>query len=183
MPRVPINVGFSIFNNILPIRDWWSFHLNDGHLNNGHWLIRTQAWAISAKDWDMTFFHWSIAWYVSKKIGVSKFWGSLHSRNASFDGGGTMWRRNRISPNTTKGRLLWINGHFRWHFIFVSVEQIVHFPQKLRRYEKKSKRMLNGHTVSDLWWHCMKLCTVRKSTPPFGLKCISFRVWHLCNDG
>ena len=25
-----------------------------------------------------------------------------------------MWRRNRISSDTTKERLLWINGYFRW---------------------------------------------------------------------
>jgi hypothetical protein len=41
---VPIDVRYSIFNEILPIRDW-VFHLNDGYLN-----IRTQAWVISAKD-------------------------------------------------------------------------------------------------------------------------------------
>ena len=134
-PRGPINVRCSIFYEILPIRDW-AF----GHLNNGHWFIsRTQAWAISAKDWDVAFFQWIIAWYVRKKIGVGKCWGSLHSWNASFDGGGTMWRRNRINPNTTKGRILWINGYFRWHFITVGVELVVHFPQQMRCYEKKSK--------------------------------------------
>ena len=40
---IPINIRCSIFNEILPIPDWWSE-------NNGHWLIRTQAWATSAKD-------------------------------------------------------------------------------------------------------------------------------------
>ena len=34
----PINVPCTIFNEIPSIRDWWSE-------NNGHWLIRTQAWA------------------------------------------------------------------------------------------------------------------------------------------
>ena len=41
--HVPINVRCSIFNEILPIGDWWSS-------NNGHWLIRAQAWAIRGKD-------------------------------------------------------------------------------------------------------------------------------------
>jgi hypothetical protein len=47
----------------------------------------------------------------------------------------TMWRRNRISPDTTKGRLLWINNCFRWYFIIVGVEQIlvVHFPDVTKR--------------------------------------------------
>ena len=125
--RVPINVCCSIFNEILPIRDRWAFNLD-----NGHWLIRTQAWAISVKDWDVAFFQWSIAWYVRKNIGVGKFWGSLHSWNASFDGWGTVWWRNRICSNTTKRRLLWVKGYFRWHFITVDVEQIVHFPQQSR---------------------------------------------------
>ena len=74
--RVPVDVPCSIFNDIRPIRDWWIFHLNDGHwlfwtrawairlngghLNNGHWLIRTQAWAISAKDRNVAIFQWSI---------------------------------------------------------------------------------------------------------------------------
>ena len=62
IPRVPINVRCSIFNDILPIRDWdfhWHRHLND----NGHWLIQTpsQAWAISAENGDVAFFQWSIA--------------------------------------------------------------------------------------------------------------------------
>ena len=43
--RDPKHVRCSIFNEILPIRDW-AF---DGHLNNGHWLIPTQAWEISVK--------------------------------------------------------------------------------------------------------------------------------------
>ena len=43
--RVPKKVSCSIFNDILPIRDRWIFHLN-----NCHWLIRTQTWAICAKD-------------------------------------------------------------------------------------------------------------------------------------
>ena len=34
----PISVPCLIFNEILSFRDWWSE-------NNGHWLIRTQAWA------------------------------------------------------------------------------------------------------------------------------------------
>jgi hypothetical protein len=37
-------------NKIPSIREWWAFHFNDGHLNNGYWLIRTQAWAIDAED-------------------------------------------------------------------------------------------------------------------------------------
>lgn len=126
-------------------------------MNSGHWLIQTQAWAISEKDWNMAFFQWCIARYVRKKIGMCKFWGSLHSRNASFDGGWPMWRRNRISPNTTKGplvesglgRLVWIrvNGYFRSHFKIVCVKQIVRFPpEKSRCYEKKSGEVLNGRT-------------------------------------
>ena len=46
MPNAPINVHCgSIFNDIPPILDldWWS-------LNNGQWLIRTQAWAVSVKE-------------------------------------------------------------------------------------------------------------------------------------
>ncbi len=39
-----------------------------------------------------------------------------------------MWRRNKISPYTTKTRFLSINGYFGWHFITVDVEQIIHFP-------------------------------------------------------
>ena len=119
----------SIFNEILPIGD---FDRLMNVLNNGHWLIRPQVRAISAKDWDVAFFQWSFAWFVRKKFGVGKFWVSLHSRNASFNGGGAMWRRNRISPDTTKGRLLWINGYFRWYFMTVVVEQIVYFPQQSR---------------------------------------------------
>ena len=68
-----------------------------------------------------------------------------------------MWRRNRISPNTTKGplvesglgRLVWIrvNGYFRSHFKIVCVKQIVRFPpEKSRCYEKKSGEVLNGRT-------------------------------------
>ena len=126
IPPVPKNVRCSVFNDIPPICqwDWWLFHLN-----NGHWLIRTQARAISAKEWDVAFFQWSIAWYICKKIGVCKCWISLHPRNASFDGGESMWRRYRISLDTTKARLIWIKGYFRWHFIILGVEQIVHFPQ------------------------------------------------------
>ena len=123
---VPINVRSSIFNGIPPIWDWWI--LNVGHLNDGHRLLRTQAWAITAKDGDVAFFQWIIAWYVRKKIGVGKFWNFLHSRNAGLDSGGTMWWRNCISPDTTKRGLLWVNGYFRLHFTTVNVEQIVHFP-------------------------------------------------------
>ena len=46
----PKNVRCSIFNEILPIRNWYFGDTNTRHLNNGHWLIRTQAWAISVKD-------------------------------------------------------------------------------------------------------------------------------------
>ena len=117
---------------LLPIRDWWAFHLN-----NGDWLIWTQAWAVFAKDWDIAFFQWRIAWNVCKKVGVSNCWDFLHSRNASFDGGGTMWRCNRIRPDMSKRRLLWINGYFRWYFIIVGVEQIVHFPPKIKMSRKE----------------------------------------------
>ena len=117
-PRVPTNVGCSIFNDIRPIRDWWEGF----HMNNSHWVIRTQTWAISAKDWDVAFFQWSFTWCVREKIGVRKRWVSLHSRDTSFNRNGTMWRCNRISPDTTKWRLLWISGYFRWNFIIVRVE-------------------------------------------------------------
>ena len=55
--RGPINVRSSIFNEILPIRDFWDW-ASDGQLNNGHWLIRTQAWAISA---NVVISQWSFA--------------------------------------------------------------------------------------------------------------------------
>ena len=127
--RVPIKVLCSIFNVVPPIRDWW-VSMIDGHLNDSHWLLRTQAWTISTKEWDVgVFFQWSIAWHVREKIGVDKCRGSLHSRNASLDRGGTMWGRDRIGPNTTKRRILRINSNFWWHFIIVDVEQIVHFTQ------------------------------------------------------
>ena len=42
-PHVKINVRCSILNDMLPILDWSS-------LNNGHWLIRTRACFVSAKD-------------------------------------------------------------------------------------------------------------------------------------
>ena len=42
---------------------------------------------------------------------------------ASLDGGGIMWRRNRICPDTTKRRFLWINGYFRWHFIMQALSR------------------------------------------------------------
>ena len=131
--RAPKNVRCSIFNEILPIRDWWTFNLNDGH-----WLIRTQAWAISVKGWDVAY-QWIFAWYVRKHmyIDADKCWVALRFRNGSFDGDGTMWRHNRINPNTTKGRLLRIKGFFRWHFTTVGVEQIVYFPQQCRCYENK----------------------------------------------
>jgi hypothetical protein len=52
---VPKKVRCSIFNEINPIRDF-DRHLNYLNvLNNGHWLIRTQAWTISAKEWDVAF--------------------------------------------------------------------------------------------------------------------------------
>ena len=122
MLRDPINVRCSIFNDIIPIRDLYF------HLNNSHWLIRTHAWAVSAKDWEVAFFQWIIAWCVREKIGVvGKCWVSLHSRNAPFNGGGTMWGRNRISLDTTKGWFLWIDRYFRWYFIIVCIEQIVYF--------------------------------------------------------
>ena len=133
--HAPIYVRCSIFNDIPPIRAWCGFHLNDGH-----WLIRTQAWAISAKDWDLAFCQWSIACCVRVKIRVDKCWVSLHSWNASFDSGGTMRRWNEISSDTSKGRLLRLSnkGYFRWNFIIVAVEQIVHFPQQLRKEKKES---------------------------------------------
>ena len=56
--RAPKNVLCSIFNEILPMGDF-DRHMNV--LNNGHWFIRTQAWAISAKDWDVAFFQRSFA--------------------------------------------------------------------------------------------------------------------------
>ena len=34
-----------------------------------------------------------------------------------------MWRRNRICPDTTKRRFLWINGYFRWHFIMQALSR------------------------------------------------------------
>ena len=132
-PLVPINVLCSVFDEILPIRDWWVFDLNDDH-----WLIRTQAWTISASVWDVAFFQWSIPKCVREKIGADKCWVSLHSRNASFNVGETLWRRNRISPNTTKGWFLRIDGYFR----IVCEEQIVHFPKQTRYYEMKSRRVL-----------------------------------------
>ena len=123
-PRRPISVHCSIFNRISPIRGvWWGFHQNDSH-----WLIWTQAWAISAENWDTAFFQWSITWYVRKKIGVGKFWVFLHYRNASLNGGETAWLRNRIRSDTTKRRLLWIKGYFGRHFRIVGVKLIVHFP-------------------------------------------------------
>ena len=133
IPCVPINVRCSIFNEIPPIRDWWGFHLNDCH-----WLIRTQAWAISMKEWDLAFFQWGIACCVCEKVWIDKCWFSLHSRNTLFDGGGTIWRCKIINPDTSKGRLIWIKGYFRWDFIIVGVEQIVHFPQHLQKEKKES---------------------------------------------
>ena len=90
----------------------------------------------------------------------------------------SMWRRNRISPDTTKGRLLWINSYSRWHLIIVGVKQIVHFPQQSRCYEKNSRRVLNinGRTILDLWRRCIMLCSTRKSTLPTGLQGASFGV-------
>ena len=137
--HVPIDIYCSIFNDIPPIRqlEWWAFQAGHWHLNNGHWLIQTQAWAISAEDWNVAFFQWSIAWCVCKEISVRKFWGFLHSRNASFNGGGTMWRSHRINSYTTKARLLWIEGYFRWIFIFVGIEQIVYFPTVKMSWKEK----------------------------------------------
>ena len=81
-----------------------------------------------------------------------------------------VWRRNGISPDTTKGRFLWIKGYFRWYLTTNSVEQIVHFPRQSRCYEKKSRRVLNGRTISDLWKLYIRLCSTRKLTPPSGLQ-------------
>ena len=50
--------------------------------------------------------------------------------------------------------------------------------QQLRCYEKKSRRVLNGPTMSN---PCIRLC-IRKSSSSFGLQIASFWVWQLCNE-
>ena len=92
VPHVPKNVRRSVFNDIPPIQDWWVFHLN-----NGHWLIRTQACAISAKDWDVAFIQWSIAWYICKKIS-GKCW---HSPTSKFI---VWWRRDDAAEQWNRPR-------------------------------------------------------------------------------
>ena len=72
------------------------------------------------------------------------------SRNASFDRGKTIWRRNRISTDTTKGRHIWINGYFRCHFMIVDVEQIVYFPQQSRCYERKGRSLKRTYDIRSL---------------------------------
>ena len=86
---------------------------------------------------------------------------SPHSWNASFDGNGTMWGHDWIGLDTIKGRFFWIESYFRWQFIIVGVEQIVHFSQS-RKFgclvQKKSRRVLNRRTISDLRvWSCIRL--------------------------
>ena len=136
IPRRPIIAQCSIFNEILPIREQWVSHLNDGHSPiRIHW----EDWAISAKNWDVAVFQWSIVCCVRKKINIGKCCVSFNSRNASFDGVKTKWRRNIISPDATKGRLIWINGYLRWHFITVGVELIVDFPQQSSVKKKRGE--------------------------------------------
>jgi hypothetical protein len=53
-----------------------------------------------------------------------------------------MWRRNGISADSTKGRLLYIKRYFRWYLIIVGVEQIVDFPQESRCYERKVRECI-----------------------------------------
>ena len=56
-----------------------------------------------------------------RSVCMCKCWGSLDSRNASFNGSDTMGQRNSISPDTTKGGFLWINGYFRRNLIMVGI--------------------------------------------------------------
>ena len=135
-PRVPKNVccQYSMFNDILPIRDY---------LNNGHWLIWAQAWAISAVDWDGTFIQRRIGRYVRKNISIDKCWGFLHSRNASFDGSETVGRYNRIGPNATNRRFPGIKEYFGWYFNIVGENLIVHFPQKSIFYKKREENLMD----------------------------------------
>ena len=55
-----------------------------------------------------------------------------------------IWCQLCSSLDTTKGTLLRINTYFPWHFIITDLEQIVHFPQHSRCYEKKSR--------IDIWY-------------------------------
>ena len=79
---------------------------------------------------------------------------------------GLLWWHNRINPDTTEGTLLWIKGYFQWHIMIVGIEQIVHFPQQSRCYEKKVgecwmdiQYWISGGNVS---------CSVALISPPLG---------------
>ena len=152
----PINLCCVIFNDILPIQEWLNNGI-DGYLNNTYWLIWTQAQAISMKDWNGALFQW-----VSHDTSAQGLcWGSAHHHIVLPPSNDAFWEwrehcfeyEEKISPclknivwcglcsslDTTKGMLLRINTYFLWHFIITDLEQIVHFPQHLRLYEKKNR--------------------------------------------
>ena len=42
--------------------------------------------------------------------------------------------------------------------------------EEMLQKEKKSKIVLNGRTISDIWKRRIRLCSTRKSTPPIGIQ-------------
>ena len=128
--RLPINARCSILNDILPIRDWrvfftWCPFIGSFWLRPG---TSVRCGVLRSMEYRML---------CSRKDRCR-----LHSRNPSFNGGGTLWLRNGISPGTSRMT--------KWRFIFKML------------WKKKGERGLNGHTVSNLWRHCIRLCSTRK---------------------
>ena len=79
---------------------------------------------------------------------------SFRSRNASFDGSFNPKLIFRISFDTTKRRLLSMNGFYPWHFIIVGIELKGLFKSSVNN---KKRKAFNGRTISDPWRHCINL--------------------------
>ena len=141
---------------------------------------------MSAARFLMTYFPSRTYRLTTRTMAISEMWPSFNGVSYDMSKGRSEWASASRVLSTLEmhhecGEHLWINSCFLKALHNRRRRADNTLPVTAENNEKKSRRLVNGRTISDPWNCCIRLFNTRKSTLPFKLQGTSFGVRHLCN--